>query len=150
VKLSACFLSVAICSIIWFNGETVAQQPYKTPEPWSRFQMSKFSDAKAGKNPIVLFSVGNTLIGAEKVSVPTLGVKTQKLLQRRGSILFAVEISDFANMPDRFIDRYLTRSIPALTIIPGDGRVYKLSGEFDTLDVQQFVEFVLKGDSLPK
>lgn len=150
MRLLVCFLSITFCSMNWFCGRAVAQQPSKTLEPWTRFQMSKFSDAKAGMNPIVLYSVGNALIGAEKVSVPTLDIKTQNLLKRRDSVLFAVELSDFGNMTDRFIDRYMTRSIPALAIIRGDGRVYKLSGEFDTLDVQRFIEFVLQNNSSPK
>lgn len=110
--------------------------------PWRPFELAKVQEALDANKVVCIWIGGDVAIGAKSSRPPRLSIQTLKKTADVEIVFAEVNLAVWQKLPSDFIERYLRRIAPSLTVVSDKKVVFTLSGNFKTHDIEQLLQLV--------
>ncbi len=113
---------------------------------WSPFNLALAMKAMHSKDPLCIFFANDAVVGIHETGPPAISDELYKRLLRKRVKFMELRLRDVADVTDPFLDRYLRRTIPSVSVAKSDDTVYCLSGKISERDTERFLIFVFESE----
>lgn len=128
------YVAALLCVSILGACENDADRHEQTS--WDRVGLES---SIAKRRSVLIYATTNMTIGAKVDNSLALSNASSKVLAKNNTRLATVDARNFTDFSPGFVDKYIGREVPSVTLIRGGETIFRLCGKFDSKDVEQLI-----------